>query len=560
MPFHNGVNGLSALNPPSAPNGHGGYHSSPRPHVGAANGDGDSDLSMLYKKLELHQQHDADKNTFIKVPAPCLLRAPPLTQQELFMRLEHLTQQNDSLKAERQRSTEFFGAWQREKSQYEKCLQSMTRAMSEIPFVMVLIDGDGMIFEDQYLQQGEAGGRRAASQLDSALHQYIETETDDIPLGARIVCRMYANVRGLGEVLARKGIIAHSSVFDDFVRGFTRGKTLFDFVDVGTGKDRADEKIIESFKMFSRDYHCRRLMFGCSHDNGYARTLEEYIDKPEIVCKTVLLEGVPFEKELIPLPYATKKFSNLFRQSKIVLNGLPGPHTMTPESMAPESPMPTQQTYSMFSGLPTRFPAPPRQTGLTDSPLPCQAALVGTGLPRTPSSSTLASDGGAQVKQAGTWASLAAAPAPPPTADAPVYMPAKREDIIARNRAGQRIDPTTKDYDKAEVDRVKKMKWCNVHFLRNACPYDFNCSHEHSPKPNEDEIRTLRLVARMAPCIAGSGCQDINCIYGHRCPAPPHRTNNHVKGTKSCIFGESCKFPPELHDIDMNVVKTLVVR
>lgn len=34
------------------------------------------------------------------------------------------------------------------------------------------------------------------------------------------------------------------SVFEDFARGFSRGKTLFDFVDVGPGKDRADEKII----------------------------------------------------------------------------------------------------------------------------------------------------------------------------------------------------------------------------------------------------------------------------------------------------------------------------
>lgn len=55
---------------------------------------------------------------------------------------------------------------------------------------------------------------------------------------------MYANVRGLGEVLVRKGIIENIGLFEDFVRGFTRGKTLFDFVDVGTGKDRADEKII----------------------------------------------------------------------------------------------------------------------------------------------------------------------------------------------------------------------------------------------------------------------------------------------------------------------------
>jgi hypothetical protein len=55
---------------------------------------------------------------------------------------------------------------------------------------------------------------------------------------------MYANVRGLADVLVRTGAIEDTGVFEDFMRGFTRGKTLFDFVDVGAGKDRADQKII----------------------------------------------------------------------------------------------------------------------------------------------------------------------------------------------------------------------------------------------------------------------------------------------------------------------------
>ena len=55
---------------------------------------------------------------------------------------------------------------------------------------------------------------------------------------------MYANVKGLADVLVRAGAIKDVAVFEDFARGFSRGKTLFDFVDVGSGKDRADEKII----------------------------------------------------------------------------------------------------------------------------------------------------------------------------------------------------------------------------------------------------------------------------------------------------------------------------
>lgn len=156
------------------------------------------------------------------------------------------------------------------------------------------------------------------------------------------------------------------------------------------------------------------------------------------------------------------------------------------------------------------------------------------------------------------WAAKAAAAQPVSNSSSPVYKPTNRDEVIARNRAGQRVDPSSRDYDRAEVDRIKKLKMCNVHFLRQECPYAINCTHVHSYKPTPDEINTLRLVARMAPCTHGSGCMDIKCIYGHRCPAPSSK--HPVKGTKSCIFGDQCKFPPELHDIDCNVVKTLVIR
>jgi hypothetical protein len=310
--------------------------------------------------------------------------------------------------------------------------------------------------------------------------------------------------------------------------------------------------------MMSQNFHCRRLLFGCSHDNGYARALEECSDKPDVISKVVLLEGVPFEKELLPLPYRTHKFQGLFRESKISLYG--ASNGFLPQSTAAVDPSsPGLKVYSALAGLPARFPAPVR-TSLMDSPLPSRAALMASNLPRTPSSSTLASDGfPAAIKPiANSWAAKAAAPAPPVTEAPPLYKPVNREEIIARNRAGQRIDPPCKDYDKTEVDRIKKIKMCNIHFLRDECPYDSACTHLHAYRPTNDELKTLRLVARMAPCSNGSGCQDIKCIYGHRCPAPPGR--HHVKGTKSCIFGESCKFPPELHDIDTNVVKTLVIR
>ena len=48
-------------------------------------------------------------------------------------------------------------------------------------------------------------------------------------------------------MLVRLGTIEALEDFDEFVRGFNRAKTMFDFIDVGAGKDRADEKIIGKF-------------------------------------------------------------------------------------------------------------------------------------------------------------------------------------------------------------------------------------------------------------------------------------------------------------------------
>jgi hypothetical protein len=62
-----------------------------------------------------------------------------------------------------------------------------------------------------------------------------------------VICRIYANVLGLGDILARAGAVEDAYVFEAFVRGFTRAKDMFDFIDVGSGNDRADEKIIGGY-------------------------------------------------------------------------------------------------------------------------------------------------------------------------------------------------------------------------------------------------------------------------------------------------------------------------
>lgn len=111
------------------------------------------------------------------------------------------------------------------------------------PFVLVLIDGDGMIFNTSFLRDGEAGGRQAAAVLHDVVQKWSAANVIETPPDVKVVVRIYANLGGLADVCTKAGLISSPTQLAEFARGFTRGKTLFDFVDVGAGKDRADGKI-----------------------------------------------------------------------------------------------------------------------------------------------------------------------------------------------------------------------------------------------------------------------------------------------------------------------------
>lgn len=110
-----------------------------------------------------------------------------------------------------------------------------------------------------------------------------------------------------------------------------------------------------------------------------------------------------------------------------------------------------------------------------------------------------------------TWANRAAAaatvtaPPSPPTEN--VTKLALSKDTIPRNRKGQRLDPLNK-YDREEVNRVRLLKMCNVHYLRQECPFGSKCTHKHDKEPAKKDLEVLKVVARGACCRNGSSCDD----------------------------------------------------
>ena len=133
-------------------------------------------------------------------------------------------------------------------------------------YVLVLIDadGDGYIvrlhrssrctssahlttkFRHAFLNKDEAGGRLAADELLARVKEYLQNLNLEVE-NTDVVVRAYANVRGLGKACVKNDLMRPTADLGLFANGFTGRHPLFDFVDVGVGKERADHKIRGTF-------------------------------------------------------------------------------------------------------------------------------------------------------------------------------------------------------------------------------------------------------------------------------------------------------------------------
>ncbi|KAL8639814.1 MAG: hypothetical protein Q9226_008823, partial [Calogaya cf. arnoldii] len=99
-----------------------------------------------------------------------------------------------------------------------------------------------LTFHDHFLNKNEVGGRLAVDELLAQVKQYnnnlnLDAENTDV------VVRAFANVRGLGKACVKNNLMKSTADLGLFANGFTGRHPLFDFVDVGLGKERADHKI-----------------------------------------------------------------------------------------------------------------------------------------------------------------------------------------------------------------------------------------------------------------------------------------------------------------------------
>lgn len=98
-------------------------------------------------------------------------------------------------------------------------------------------------FNEELIAQGIEGGKKTANMLRNTILESYNDLYGELPDDIEIICKIYANIAGLGKAMVRDGCIQNSEDLRNFALGFTQAKASFDFVDVGHGKERADSKI-----------------------------------------------------------------------------------------------------------------------------------------------------------------------------------------------------------------------------------------------------------------------------------------------------------------------------
>jgi hypothetical protein len=227
-------------------------------------------------------------------------------------------------------------------------------SQSKNPFVLVLVDGDGYIFHDQYLKNPESGGGDAAHRLLSEVRDCINAaQLHSLPPDSEIVVNIYANKRGLTGALLDAGTIPNSTDLENFLCKFTQSQAYFQFVDCGPGKERVDAKVRgaenlqsyqtflltlmpETYRFFLQNCHCRLIFLALCHDNGYIAELDKYRNDVTARQKTWLVDHYSQGRAFMDPPFPMVHFDNVFSTRPLSVNRPPAPisHTRSSYSSA----------------------------------------------------------------------------------------------------------------------------------------------------------------------------------------------------------------------------------
>ncbi|KAL8684330.1 MAG: hypothetical protein Q9224_006431, partial [Gallowayella concinna] len=361
--------------------------------------------------------------------------------------------------------------WQERAQVSEARLKESQGSAASNSFMLCLIDGDGYLashlslgmdsmltsskFNDNLISQGVIGGGEAATRLLDNIRRHIRHI--DGAMQWKIIVRIYANLDGLLKKYTYIDFVEEKKALRQFVTGFTQSQPLFDFIDAGQGKERADHKIKEQLNLFINNSYCKHMMLGIAHDNGYVPALDPYKNDSAAVSRITLIEPLNLGWEYSRLPFEVNHFESLFRSQDL------------PNDRAPPKSQPRQ--------YPT--PKQPAQTQGPQKHRPVLAHDLVTREPMYPGPVLLNKDDERVDEYLGTPSDKGEA------------------NLESRIRGGSKL--------------------CNMFHLRGDCN-DAKCPYSHEPSLEGEELVAFALKARLTACHAGSRCRSRLCVLGHLCP------------------------------------------
>jgi hypothetical protein len=451
-------------------------------------------------------------------------------------------------------------SYKRLKSDYEeerdsrKRYKQLARGQERNPFVLVLVDGDGYVFDDDLISNGAEGGQRAAHLLNKAILSSLQMRGLE---NCRIMVRVYTNLVGLSKTLSRIKLCgAEKRSLAPFAANFTRSNELFDFVDAGELKENADSKIRALFRQFVDNTQCRHIYFAGCHDVGYINELIPHRNNRD---KVTLVRNYATHPEFTKLGLRIEDFPGIFRTTPIdasIVQPYKAPITANKApSMSDNFESPKSKPCFFFTKGLCKYGdscvklhvKSTNGSGTTpDQPLSTNASRRNSA-----SNSKFGSSNDNEFMRSNGHTPNVSSPNSDQTDSEFSAMLPHADSVppgfVALNAKGERLDvympPVPADVRHRFTQRVANQKLCNKFHLTGECSDHANnkCSFDHSPI-DEGLRNYLRSIAASTPCTRRSMCKNLACLNGHICQKPDCK----YRGGK--FF---CKLPGPMHYVQL---------
>ncbi|KAL9094470.1 MAG: hypothetical protein Q9165_003320 [Trypethelium subeluteriae] len=332
-------------------------------------------------------------------------------------------------------------------------------------------------FQDALLKGGRDGGADAAHRLLTEIKQYVQANFEGA--GAwTVMVQIYANLEGLGRKLFSLGMISNPTEIHTFCRAFSLNQPLFSMIDVGSGKERADHKLKEFFRLFIQNIQCKHIIFGGTHDNGYLPNLDPYKRDALAAKRITLLQFATVQPGFRELNFPVVRFDSVFRPT-----GLPD--------------RPFGVSASPVHGVASAMERQPSNNS---------NALIPTNV--TPSAA-------GDPKNSSSWATVGKNGVVEKTINiaSPKFVPRR---VILLNSMDERIDTPLAKADRAAIDYVNEQtkinKFCNEHHLTGQCKSQYSVSPLIAFGAISAKARIRDLAAGMATDATSLECTGKICV------------------------------------------------